>query len=198
MRHYALAAASLLVLTLAACSGSAGKSGATPSPKPNASATPDATPTPAMNGSAMPMSGAGHPKSAGNMPMMKAGGAPAPTASSSPYPPPAPPPPSLTKIAATDAPPAFAQCSVCHSVKPGVNIIGPSLYGVYGRKSGSEPGFHYSAAMKKLDVTWNAATLNRWLTNPQAMAPGTIMAMPGVKDPAKRQAIIAYLKTLKG
>ena len=59
-----------------------------------------------------------------------------------------------------------AQCSICHSVAPGVNSIGPTLFGVVGRLAGSVPGFQYTAEHKKLGVTWDAATLDKYLTNP--------------------------------
>lgn len=98
---------------------------------------------------------------------------------------------------AATPPPAFATCRACHAVAPGPSMIGPSLFGVYGRKAGAVPGFAYSAAFKKLKVSWNDATLDKWLTNPMTMAPGTRMAYPGVADPAQRKAVIAYLKTLR-
>ena len=94
-------------------------------------------------------------------------------------------------------PVVFAQCASCHSVKPGVNGIGPSLAGVFGRKTGSEPTFSYSDALKNSGLTWDEATLDRWLTNPLGMVPGTRMTYMGQSDPAKRAETIAYLKTLK-
>jgi len=99
--------------------------------------------------------------------------------------------------AAAASPPAFAQCKTCHSVKPGENRVGPTLWGVVGRKSGSVPGYNYSAANKKHVAPWTVAELDKYLTNPQAVVPGTKMAYPGQKDPVKRKQIIAYLQTLK-
>jgi cytochrome c len=94
------------------------------------------------------------------------------------------------------APPAaFATCGVCHSVAPGQNMIGPSLAGVVGRRSGTVPGFSYSAGAKDTHITWNEGTLDRYLADPSAVIPGTTMPAPGV-DAAQRRAIIAYLKTL--
>ena len=49
----------------------------------------------------------------------------------------------------------FAHCAPCHSTKPGENKVGPSLAGVFGRKSGTEPGYSYSSAVKGLNVTWD-------------------------------------------
>jgi cytochrome c len=89
-----------------------------------------------------------------------------------------------------------SQCSICHSPQPGRNIIGPSLFGVVGRHSGQIPGFHYSQANLRSGLTWNVATLDRYLTNPQQIVPGTLMTYPGLTDPLKRTALIAYLATL--
>lgn len=88
-------------------------------------------------------------------------------------------------------------CSLCHSPDKGVNKLGPSLFGVYGRKSASLSDFSYSDSVKSLNVTWDDATLDKWLTNPRDMASGTKMIFPGVSDAKQRQDIIAYLKTLK-
>jgi len=88
------------------------------------------------------------------------------------------------------------QCSVCHSVAEGKNMVGPSLFGVVGRPAGQIPGFHYSPANKDSGLTWDAATLDRYLTNPQAVVPKTIMPYAGLKDDEKRANLIAYLSTL--
>jgi cytochrome c len=89
----------------------------------------------------------------------------------------------------------FAHCAVCHSNKPGENKIGPSLAGVFGRKSGTEPGYNYSPAMKGLNVTWDETSLDEYLQGPGKFVRGTKMVyfVPNEKD---RQDVIAYLKTL--
>lgn len=89
-----------------------------------------------------------------------------------------------------------SQCGICHSAAKGKNMIGPSLFGVVGRKAGTEPGFHYSAANKNSGLTWDDATLEKYLQNPKALVPGTIMTYGGLKDDAKRADVIAYLNTL--
>ena len=88
------------------------------------------------------------------------------------------------------------QCSICHAVVAGENRIGPTLFGVVGRRAGSLPDFDYTADHKKLGVTWNTTTLNKYLTNPRAMVPDTTMIYPGLKDNAKRADVVAYLATL--
>jgi len=91
----------------------------------------------------------------------------------------------------------FNKCAICHSPAQGRNMVGPSLFGVVGRKSASVPGFSYSAAMKGVDKTWDPATLDAYLTDPKAMVPGTKMIFPGLKNPDDRKNVIAYLETLK-
>jgi len=88
-------------------------------------------------------------------------------------------------------------CSICHSVQPGQNKIGPTLFGVVGRKTGSVPGYTYSPPNTAANLTWDAATLDKYLEAPRAMIPGTKMTYGGQKDAAKRADLIAYLATLK-
>ena len=88
-------------------------------------------------------------------------------------------------------------CSICHSVQPGKNMVGPSLFGVVGRKTGSIPGFHYSPANQGTNLTWDEATLDKYLQSPRTVIPGTTMTYGGLKDDAKRADLIAYLATLK-
>jgi len=83
----------------------------------------------------------------------------------------------------------------CHSTKPGENKVGPSLAGVFGRKSGTEPGYSYSSAIKALNITWDEANLNEWLQGPGKFVKGTKMVY-SVPDEKDRQDAIAYLKTL--
>ncbi len=90
-----------------------------------------------------------------------------------------------------------AQCAICHSVVAGENRIGPTLYGVVGRPAGSVPGFNYTADHKKLGITWDASTLDKYLTDPRAMVPDTSMVYGGLKDDAERADLVAYLETLR-
>ncbi|HEY4041088.1 MAG TPA: cytochrome c family protein [Rhodopila sp.] len=90
-----------------------------------------------------------------------------------------------------------SQCSICHSPRPGRNIVGPSLFGVVGRHSGSIPDFHYSSANRASGLVWNPPTLDRYLTAPRAVVPGTLMSYPGLKDDRERSDLIAYLASLR-
>ena len=87
-------------------------------------------------------------------------------------------------------------CKVCHKFdKGGGTLMGPDLYGVVGRKIASVEGFNYTPALKAHEGDWTYEKLDAWLKNPQAFAPGTAMAFPGVADDKKRAAIIAFLRT---
>jgi cytochrome c len=85
------------------------------------------------------------------------------------------------------------RCSGCHALD--LNKEGPRLRNVYGRKAASAPGFSYSDALKKLDLRWDEASLDRWLSDPDSMAPDTDMGFR-LTDAEERNALIAYLKRL--
>ena len=84
-------------------------------------------------------------------------------------------------------------CALCHTLEEGKNKIGPSLHGVVGRHSASIANFQYSEAMKTADKTWDASTLDQYLTNPRALVPNTKMIFPGLKSEQDRQNVIQYL-----
>jgi cytochrome c len=90
-----------------------------------------------------------------------------------------------------------SQCSICHSSRAGKNMVGPSLFGVVGRPAGSVADFHYSDGNKSSGMTWDQATLDRFLTAPRTTIPGTKMAFAGVKNEQQRRDLIAYLATLR-
>src|SRR5436309_7867635 len=60
----------------------------------------------------------------------------------------------------------FSRCAGCHSTQAGQNKVGPSLAGVFGKPSGSVPGYSYSAALKNAHLTWDQQTLDKFLQNP--------------------------------
>ena len=94
-------------------------------------------------------------------------------------------------------PAVFGACAMCHSEVKDQNRLGPSLHGVVGRRAGTLTGFTFSPAMKASGLTWDEATLDRFIEDPHATAPGTRMSYAGMKDPGKRAEIIRYLATLK-
>lgn len=86
------------------------------------------------------------------------------------------------------------QCGACHALDPSAPPRqGPMLAGVYGRKPGTVPGFHYSPGFANVEFVWDEPHLDAYLTNPQAVIPGAIMPYRQSKAPV-RHAIIAYLK----
>ena len=87
-------------------------------------------------------------------------------------------------------------CRECHSFEKNDNRLGPSLFGVVGRKAGTAPNFAYSDSVKGSGITWDEPTLDKWITNPNALIPGNNMGtiFGGVADPAERAKIIAFLK----
>jgi cytochrome c2 len=87
----------------------------------------------------------------------------------------------------------FEQCAACHSLDGSGDYDGPSLKGIIGRKAGSLEDYRYSAAMKRSDVMWDAATLDNYVTDPQAFIPGNRMAFAGIADKAERDDLIAFL-----
>lgn len=105
----------------------------------------------------------------------------------------------VTETAAADAQPAaFAPCKACHLTTPdGRNSVGPNLHGVYGTVMGTKAGYSFSPAMAAKGLKLDDAGLDAYLKEPMTVVPGTKMAFSGVADAAKRQEIIAYLKTLK-
>src|SRR5258706_14093238 len=87
------------------------------------------------------------------------------------------------------------QCSSCHTTEVGKNGFGPSLAAVIGRRAGHLAGFSYSPAMAQAGLTWDAKTLDTFLTSSISAVPGTSMsvALPSAAD---RADVIAYLETL--
>lgn len=89
----------------------------------------------------------------------------------------------------------FMKCRACHTITSDkMNMTGPHLYGVFGRKSGTEPGYTFTDAMTAHNTVWDFDSLNTYLASPQAVVKGTKMSFPGIPDEAKRQDLIAYLK----
>ncbi|MDZ4138156.1 MAG: cytochrome c family protein [Erythrobacter sp.] len=91
----------------------------------------------------------------------------------------------------------FALCRSCHVLDEGMNRVGPSLYNIVGRASGSVDGYSYSDANKNSGVTWTTDVLFEYLENPKAFMPGTKMAFPGIKNAQDRANLVAYLESTK-
>jgi glucose/arabinose dehydrogenase/cytochrome c2 len=92
-----------------------------------------------------------------------------------------------------------AQCAVCHTAEPGDGggTQGPSLIGIFGRPAGSGAGFSYTPALRGSGLTWDAATLQRFLQSPTVLVPGTTMVV-AVSGDADRANLAAYFQSVQG
>jgi cytochrome c len=105
---------------------------------------------------------------------------------------------SLTPALAADAEHGkalYAACAACHQDKP--DALGPSLKGVFGRKSAALDDFRYSNPMKRANVVWDEANLREYIADPQAKVRGNRMPFDGLHDPKDVDDMVAYLKTYK-
>ncbi|CUJ06128.1 c-type cytochrome [Cognatishimia activa] len=91
----------------------------------------------------------------------------------------------------------FGKCKACHKLEDGANGTGPHLFNVVDRAVGVQDGFAYSGAMVAVAETWSAENLDGFLASPKKFAPGTKMGFGGLKKPADRANLIAYLATIK-
>ena len=88
----------------------------------------------------------------------------------------------------------FVECASCHTLEKGVHNVGPSLAGLFQRKSGSFDDFRYSPAMKRANITWTAQELDKFIADPQMVVPANRMPYAGMTNATDRADLIAYLQ----
>ena len=87
----------------------------------------------------------------------------------------------------------FEECHACHALERGVESVGPSLFGVFGRKAG-EGDFRYSPAMKRSGITWTPQAVDTFITDPQSTVPANRMPYAGMTNAGDRADLIAFLQ----
>jgi nitrite reductase (NO-forming) len=158
---------------------------------PATTKAPAASPPPAAAKPAPPAAAPAHNHAAASKETTVAQARPAPAAAAA-----AAPPPAQSASLSADAvagKAVFRKCQACHSLTAGKNGVGPSLAGVVGKKAAGVVGYNYSQAMRSSNLTWDAATLDAYLTDPQKVVPGNKMPFPGMKTENERRTLIAFL-----
>jgi cytochrome c2 len=85
-------------------------------------------------------------------------------------------------------------CWTCHDLAGPTKMVGPSLLGVYGRRSGTAPNYSGSPAMIGAAIVWDDRSLSSFLANPSGFVPGNRMVFPGIPDPGARADLLFYLR----
>ena len=88
----------------------------------------------------------------------------------------------------------FKKCAACHSItKEGSNKIGPALWGVLGKQTGTVSDYKYSKGMAVYGKPWSFEEMNGFLTKPKDWIKGTKMSFAGLKNIKERAAVILYM-----
>ena len=85
-------------------------------------------------------------------------------------------------------------CQACHTLGAGqAHLIGPNLFGVFGRVSAGKDGFEYSPTLRSAELVWTPAALEAWLADPAAFLPGNDMVFAGYNSATDRRDLVAFL-----
>jgi len=90
----------------------------------------------------------------------------------------------------------FEDCASCHTLANGQNGVGPSLFGVLGRKAGALDDYRYSPALKRSGIVWSPQTLDNFIADPQKAVPANRMPYAGLTNASERADLIAYLQKM--
>ncbi len=88
----------------------------------------------------------------------------------------------------------YEECIACHSVERGVNGVGPSLHGVFGRRAAERDDFRYSPALRRSGITWTSQTMDAFAADPQKAVPANRMPYAGMPDARDRADLILYMQ----
>ena len=100
----------------------------------------------------------------------------------------------FASTSSADGAKVFKKCAACHSIAQGDgNKIGPALWGVLGRKTGSVSDYKYSKALAAYGKTWTFEEMNGFLIKPKGWIKGTKMSFAGLKNAKDRAAVILYM-----
>ncbi len=107
--------------------------------------------------------------------------------------------PAAARADATHGQQVFQRCAACHSIAPANPAMpGPNLRTVIGRRAGTLPGFQYSSAMIDAgtsdNIVWARDTLDKYLSDPDDVVPGTAMQLSFQLTPDDRRDVIDYLE----
>jgi cytochrome c len=94
----------------------------------------------------------------------------------------------------------FRACVACHTLSPGEgNKAGPTLYGIFGRRIATLPGYNFSPALKKLDIVWTPETVSKLFEiGPEHYTPGTKMPEQTIGSAEDRKALVEFLAKTTG
>ena len=89
---------------------------------------------------------------------------------------------------------AAGGCWVCHDLAGTVKKVGPSLLGVYGRRSGLASGYQGSPAMVSASIVWDDRSLAAFLIDPVGFVPGNRMVSAGIQNRDALADLLFYLR----